>query len=323
MTLLSSSAFNEATGCLKKYHYHQVERLTPKPSRLSVPIRRGTWIHAALEAWDKGQDWALLLGRMEQWALDYHADPEKIADLRVEVDRIVHAYIEYWGKAWRLLESEVALTLETASGHTIRATLDAIVKDQNGVWIVERKTTGEIPPANWRGVDPQTAIQMLVALKAGYKVTGIIFDYILTKVPPRPRVKKNGEFYAGEFVTTSTVWDEAEAEHRDQPGYNPDYWASKRRECVNDGFYFQRVPVFKNMAVLKETAADIRSTLRSIERAEADDHWPRSFHVIGCRRFCSYSQLCMNEYLTGKPSEVLRREDFVTETEEIRYQGGR
>lgn len=335
MITLSTTAFNAFSTCPKKYQYAHVDRIVPKPHSVKGVMRRGSWIHAALEEYHRGGQWQLELSRRGEWLQQQGIDEDSIAALHQEVDLIMRGYIDYWilhGTTHKTLAVEKRLDHTTKSGDLLSATIDQIFEDRDGIWIREHKSTSEIPPASWRAIDPQTMIQFIVARANGFNVTGIEFNYLWTKVPSRPRIKKNGEFYADaeKGVTTSLVWDEMIGEHTrvaQAAGWSAEqiaaYQQEWRQKLVNDGAFYQRFRVDRPVANARETVRDIQSVLRGIHEAEASDYYRRAFHVTSCRRFCSYANLCSLEYVSGRRADEVRATEFVQDSDEIRYEGRR
>jgi hypothetical protein len=203
---LSSSALRDAASCLKKYEYRWVDKIVPLPRNQSEALRKGLWLHRALELHDHGQPWLEELRRMADWAIEQGADSEKVADLFALVDNLSTEYVRYWNAhtemdgyaPWTLEATERTLSFEPSPGVKLTATVDCLKRDRHGrLWIWERKCLGEIPDSDWRGVDPQTMLQ-LVLHKTQEPVQGVVFDYVWTKDPPKLRVKKDGMLYAGD-----------------------------------------------------------------------------------------------------------------------------
>lgn len=363
---LSTTGFGEFATCLAKGNYHQNLHLVPKPNNISAALRRGIWIHSCIEQYHKHGDWFAALDGLCAFALEQGIDPDQIDDRRKETERIMMGYTGFYRDApkWKVLGSE--LHLEWDTGATIRkrvepapyssepggykdvrvvlgCTLDTIVQDPTyGCVIVEHKSTGDIPPPSWRVVDPQTALQVFLAEKNGFKVDGVVFNYLLTREPTVPRVKQNGDFYAdalngqtssGAFERASEelrrVWRnidsgaltkkiDPESEYATAPKdlsgtTDPEPYLDRcRSQMVNDGKYYQRFAILKPKGFVNESLLDVMAVIRRIKDAERMKHWQRSFHVISCRNFCHYSDLCMAEFQRGgKPAQVMRDNDFI------------
>jgi hypothetical protein len=314
---LSTTAFNDASLCLKKYEYRWIHNLIAKPSGVSQPMRRGIWIHRALEVFDQGGDWQRALLECRHWAVERGVEEEKASEVFAECVLLVQGYIDFWkDDTWEFVSSEERLVHQLNADLTLSATLDLLVKWRGGFWLVERKSTGDIPNASWRTVDPQTMIQFaLCHLSEKYNVQGVIFDYILTKPAAVPRIKKDGKLYANTSPTTSVAWEQAV--RQEQVALRPmDSWLDRRSEFVRDGLWYQRYPVFKFDAAVKSTFDDLSGIVDRLRRAEAAGVYSRLNYLPICKRMCTYSSLCAHEYSTGHPAELLRRDNFDLDTGE-------
>ena len=335
---LSTTAYGEFSACMMRGNFHQNLRLVPKPRNLKTPMRNGIWIHSGVEQYHAHGDWGSALDGLVVNAVELGIEDAKIEEHRKKTERVLMGYMNhYWGKdKWKVLATE--LHVEWDTGTTIRiweggawakkrlvvgCTLDLLVDDPvYGVVIVEHKSTIEIPPPSWRVVDPQTAIQALVCERVGIPVAGLIFNYLLTKDPSVPRfTKKDGTLYANSAdFTTSKAWDkgieDAKEEHGGKFMEGGETWRQyvdrERENHVNDDAFYQRHPILKPKGYLAEALRDLAITCKGISDASKSGHWRRSYHTISCRRFCTYSDLCMAEYQRGgRPATVLREADFI------------
>lgn len=322
---LSTSAFNDAARCLKRYEYRWVEGLVPPPRDVRPVLRRGVWVHRALELWDQGNDWTAELDRLEQWALYHEVDPNQVMAMRQEVDELVTDYVAYWDAreagAWKTLDTELKLEWEPKPGVVLSATLDALKEDQRGrVWIWERKTTQDIPDSDWRTVDPQTMLQYQIARENGLRISGVMFDYIWTKPSPVLRVKKNGELYAGDEnkIVRSRHFP---ANEMLEKGASSEYVRQLMGRVIDESAWFQRYPTFRPDDNAAQTIRDVVEVLVHIHQAETKGYYPRSVNLLDCRLFCPYGKLCMREYQLGRPSPALREEYVVQDSPELYAMG--
>src|SRR5437870_1573197 len=145
---LSTTQFNAAARCLKRYEYRHVLNLIPRPRDVRPTMRRGTWIHRCLELHDLGVvDWRDELLRMRDWAINNGVDEDKARLTSDETATLVEDYISFWGQResddggpFETVATEIKLEYEPVPGRKISATLDRIVKDRKGrLWVWERK----------------------------------------------------------------------------------------------------------------------------------------------------------------------------------------
>lgn len=284
---------------------------------------------------DWGQEHGDELERMMRWASENGAEAEKVSRLAAEVDDIVQTYLHFWDEnpdtmgPWQLAGTEVPVIFEPTPGVKLSATVDCLKKDNQGrLWIWERKTLGDIPDSDWRGVDPQTMLQ-LVILRTGEPVVGVVFDYVWTKNPPVLRVKKDGMLYAGDDEKQTTMRRLAEAlpeirrnwtRHLDFP--TPDayvQWLFGR--VIADGLWFQRFPTLRSDAHLIDNMQDVADTVRDVLAARSRGHYRRAWNSFTCPRFCPYMKLCANEFQLGQRNETIRETMFTKATQDMWDQG--
>jgi len=79
---------------------------------------------------------------------------------------------------------------------------------------------------------------------------------------------------------------------------------------VADSRWFQQYEVFRPNGAILETSKDVLGVIAQIRQCEERDHWPRSFHIRNCSMYCEYRDLCVAEYVTGKPNKEMRETDF-------------
>ena len=314
---LSTTGFGDASLCLKKYQYHFVDHLVPRPRSITKPMRRGIWAHRCLQDYHSGKDWRVSLEGLMTWAIQRGVDSESVDSIAAETTALMLGYIAHWSADnWTPLYSEHMFTargkLPTGEDVEIRATVDLIADiPGQGRFLVEHKTTASIPPSSWRCVDPQTALQWVTATQNGVQLDGILFNYLLTTPPSVPRIKKDGEFYANTAVTTGEAY--VEAIHRltdEQFTAKAAYYEQMNSELVDDGKFYQRHYTFRGEQIA-ETGRDVQATIENILHARQTGHYPRSFHIMSCQRFCPYGELCVTEYMTGKKAETMREEMYM------------
>lgn len=331
---LSSSAYRDASNCLKRYEYRWLDNLVPAPRDQRPALRRGIWIHRTLELIDRAEAWEPELERMADWAVSQDVDIQKVADLKAEVADITRQYVAFWGTQWTdnqwfVEDTERKVEFSPTPGVRLTATVDVLKRDQLGrLWIWERKTLANIPDSDWRCVDPQTMLQM-VLLRTQEPVHGVVFDYVCTKNPPSLRVKKDGRVYAGDDERQTTALRVAEAlpviKANWKPGIDfesPEHYAAwLYGRVVADSLWFQRYPTLRDNDHLVENMRDVADTTRNILAAHARGHFPRAWNNLTCPMFCPYMRLCANEFQMGHRNDMMRREYFTEATQEMWDQG--
>jgi len=322
---LSTTGFNDAARCLKRYEYRWVDKLVPRPRDVRPALRRGVWIHRLLQLLDEGSVWELELQRMMDWALEHEVPEEDVLAMGQDVLELVKDYQAYWQGhdeapgPWETVGTEVPVSWEPKPGICLTSTIDVLKRDRQGrLWIWERKTTRDIPDSDWRTVDPQTMLQYIEARASGHSVSGIMFDYVSTLPGARLRVTKGGSLYSGDEQrqTRMRYWAPVEAELRSKHAGEA-YISEMRSRVVAEGAWFQRYVAFRPDDNARLTLKDVAAVLRSIADAREKDYYPRAINLLDCRLFCPYAKLCMHEYQTGRRSEVYREEFMEPSTDDL------
>ena len=326
---LGTTGFNDAARCMKRYEYRWELGLVPPPRDVRPTLRRGVWLHRMLQLHDLGEPWQTELGSMGQWAVDQGVDPEKIEQAMTEVEHLVEDYIAFWSTReeapgpWETVETEYKVCWSPRPELDLTATVDLLKRDSRGrLWIWERKSTQEIPDSDWRTVDPQTMLQYIECRKQGIEVAGIVFDYICTRPGNVLRVKQDGTLYKGddEKRTRARYFKATEAELR-RRGQGETYIELMRQRTVSDGDWFQRYITLRPDDNAEQTLRDVVAVVRNINEARKTGYWPRSINLLDCRLFCPYGKLCMHEYQLGRPSEAMREEWMVQNTDALYAMG--
>src|SRR5262249_37247128 len=106
-----------------------------KPKDARPAMRRGTWIHRALQLADEGQPWRDELDRMWAWAIENEVDPEAASLLRVEVGELVDDYLAYWAGhedppgPFETVETEYTVQWSPKPGICLTSKIDCIKRD--------------------------------------------------------------------------------------------------------------------------------------------------------------------------------------------------
>jgi len=290
MRKYSHSALKLFQRCQKKWSYRYIDRLEPADGP-SAAILRGQDLHNGLEMYHTMDP------DLTQWILD--ANPE---------DRdILVRYAERWDdEEWEVLHAEEDMEF-TIGPYTVVFKCDLIVQQGDDVWIVDHKTTANIPD-EW---DPynMTDFQHLLyvaAVKEMYpNLRGFIFNYIRTKPPGVPKLVKDGSkiAYLNSIDTTyKTLHDYAE-----QVGMLEDPEVQARLTVLRHApdKYFQRHYIMAPDDALEAAVRDTQAVLEEMSRKEAGRTgvgvYPRNVMAgwagsASCAR-CEFQSLCHAELL--------------------------
>lgn len=300
---ISNSKANTYRRCRRKYFYKYELHLRAKD--VALPLKRGSWIHELLEADASGGDWE---ERHEELCVEYNRlfdeEKDKYGNLPDECERIMRSYKYWWreeDKDMDVLATELDLAIPMPHGHTLVAKIDRVTRDEWGTWAWEHKTHAKFPSANWRFIDVQSSLYAYALNKDGRfgPVTGILWDYLITKPPTIPTINKDGSLSKRRintdlltFVTTLKTHGIPLKPHREK------IEALKRH---NDFFKRERVP--RDKIVVKTLVKELIRTADEIERGVI----PYRTIDKSCEFMCEYHDVCLTELYGGDASRMIRK----------------
>lgn len=174
--------------CPKQAEFKYVHRL--KPKRLGSPLKRGTWVHALLEAHHKGEDWLKLHKKYSaEFAKLFDEEKDYYGDMPTEILAVMKSYMWHYKKdPWEYIDQEFQLEAKLPDGTIYRGKVDALIRNQFGLWLVDHKTHKTLPGLSYRLKDAQSALYLWAAAENGLEVNGFIWNYIKWKAPTKPPI---------------------------------------------------------------------------------------------------------------------------------------
>lgn len=312
---ISNSEAKMFTECKRKFFYARVKNLQSKSTAL--PLYRGTWMHGLLEDYFNSRDWR---PRHQEFCSEFEGyfDEEKdvLGDLPKECARLMEVY-EYtydeMDDGINVLGTEVEVEVPLPHGHIYQATLDVVLEDDLGLWVMDHKTHARYPSANFRFTDIQTARYSYACLKHfGELPSGIIWDYIITKPPTKPQLVDKGRRLSKRKINTDLhTFIRAIKEYGlDPKDYRDDIIRLKERG--SEFLRRDRVPVTKK--VVNQLVKELVYTADEIERGF------KPVRTIGRHcDWCQFQSLCVTE-LYGGDAKMVKRTQY--ERREERYKSG-
>ena len=297
MRKYSHTALKLFQRCQLKWKYKYIDRLEPDDGP-SAAIVKGKKLHDGLEMYhtmDPG---------FTQWILD--ADPEDA--------NILVRYSEKWeDEEWEVLHAEEELEFDIGP-YTVVYKPDLIIRQNDEVWIVDHKTTANIPdewdPYNM--TDFQHLLYVAAVEETMYpEVAGFIFNYVRTKPPGVPKLVKDGSKIA--YLNSLDTTPDILAQYAKRVGMDKDRDVVSRINVLRHApdKYFQRhyimAPTEARRAAVRDTHAVLEEMSRKEAGRTATSTYPR--HVVAgyggstsCAR-CEYQALCHAE-LMGMNTDV-------------------
>lgn len=199
--ITTQSMIKTFRSCPREAYYKYALRLQPKVH--SLPLTRGKWVHALLQAHYEGKDWHEEHARwVSRWRKLFDEEKERLGLDPEDIVRLMESYFwhygdpAYSGYAWKVHEVELTLEAELPNGHLFRGRLDLLVEDDYGFWVVDHKTHKRLPDWDYRMLDEQSPLYIWAAREMGIPVRGFIWNYLSTAGITVPRVVQDGtRFY--------------------------------------------------------------------------------------------------------------------------------
>jgi len=314
------SALKTFRRCPKQAEFKYVHRL--KPKRLGSPLKRGTWVHALLEAHHSGKDWKALHKKYtHEFNQLFDEEKDYYGDMPTEIARVMNSYIwHYEADPWVYRAVEFQLEAELPDGTVYRGKVDALVETQFGLFLVDHKTHKTLPDLNFRLLDAQSALYLWAAKENGLDVQGFIWNYIRWKAPSTPALLKSGERISKSPCDTDyPTFVRALKKYKDE---NPQFVISdedrakaKMLKAQRYEFGKPQTSTFFRRDVLEKSDEMIERVLQgnyttSLRMHSYDFSDPdRVERVVdrGCTFSCSYTDICTAELIGGNIRPLVKQ----------------
>lgn len=199
--VVTQSMVTTFLACPRCFYYSTVQGLRPKVT--SIPLSRGTWAHALLEARANGDDWRSLHAERVKQEPDLLVDGcEDLEGLGEEVLRLVETYDWYYkNDPLEPVGAEVTVTRPLGDRALYMGRVDLIARTPSDgkVWIVDHKTHRTFPDWRYRQLAYQHYSYLWAAQTSDEyaelgleQPAGFMYDYLKTSAISAPRLNKNG-----------------------------------------------------------------------------------------------------------------------------------
>lgn len=284
----------------------------------SIAPSRGSLIHQCLELHYSGKDWTEPIKALSvDMEAVFDEEREQWMTLADETYRILRGYLQTYreeDKRFNVLATEQHFVLPLPNGHKYEGYIDKIEDEDNDnrLWVVDYKTTGDIPDVTELFMDVPTCMYakalasgiIKVPIQKGAKV-GIKFDHIRTKAPRKPTILKNGTVSKAECVTdVVTYMDTVRAQGLDPKDY------TDMLPKLSKHVFFRRAAIPVRKSTLELITNEIVTTMDNMEHTldavigGKDDYevllknssmFPRTYMNKRCSWDCEYYKLCVGE----------------------------
>lgn len=333
----SLSAYKAWQRCEQNYEYSYVRRLRPIVRDLAP--QRGIIIHEWLAEFyrqlqggksaEEARTLALTTIQEQKPKIDAakttaflagdHELAQEYDDLLPSVVRILGRYYHVRGKhdaqKYDVLMVEETVRVRIAPATVSTSIIDLVLRDrQTGVvWLVEHKSSGNIPDSSVRLRDFQTLLYATVLEQTrGIHVDGVLWNYLRTKEPTWPEVLKNGTLSRKANIdSTWEVYRHAIQERGLDPAQYEDM--RLRLEGREETVFFQR---HEHIIVTDPTIllADYIDTAKVVKTKRRQWEQGRARPLRSLSRdcnWCPYYRLC-ETVITGGDEEDIIRMRFTT-----------
>lgn len=289
--------------CRQAYYYKEVEGIEKKIT--PIALKRGTILHECIEAYYKGKDWRQVIFEFKkEYDKLMEEEKEYYGDLPQECHRIMTGYVQLYGKRKeKPLAVELKFTDVLISGILFEGKIDLILEDEKGTWLTEHKSHKKLPSESDRLLDLQTVIYVLVAEKLGYKIDGVLWNYLRTKPPTVPEVLASGKGIS-KNKRIDTDYDTYLKAILDN-GFDPADYAEQLERARNNPFYLRRY-MPKSKRVIEGLFRELKITVLEMEKLKMFPY--RNINKMVCRG-CQYRSLCEAELL-GLDASLIRKSEY-------------
>jgi hypothetical protein len=306
--------------CPKQAEYKYHHRL--KPKRLGSPLKRGTWVHALLEAYHMGEDWRDVHAKLShQFNQMFDEEKDFYGDMPTEIFKVMESYIWYYkNDPWEWVDAEFQLEAEFPDGTIYRGKVDSLIRNQFGLWLVDHKTHKTLPKSNFRLLDAQSALYLWAARENGLKINGFIWNYIKWKAPTVPALVDKNRRLTDSAVDTDypTMYKAIKRYKADHPDTfkvrqkdvdKLKYLQGLRYEVgkTQSSEFFRRDVLEKSDEMIDRVVkGNLHTSLRMHDYDFSDPDFVERVVERSCEFSCSYTDVCGVELMGGNTRPLIR-----------------
>jgi len=312
---VSHSKIKLARRCLKAYEYRYIQRLQKRIK--SRPLIVGTLVHSCLEMYFRDGHYlpAITEWKKGEFTKMFKEEQALHADVIPLAKQLIRGYIKNWEHTGlTMVWVEKDFRVEISPGIFLVGKIDGKARENKRItWLVEHKTCKSMPGEEVRIFDTQVLLYNAALHLIGEEPTnGVIWDYLRTKLPTRPKLLAKGDALsvAKNIDTTREVFEREIRRH----GFNPAGYADILAEldAKRDQFYRQvRLPMNAGMGqqILNEVVMTAR-LMQALENLHASGVDCMTRNLTRDCSWCDYSSLCHAE-LRGEDTSFLMKHDYI------------
>lgn len=319
---VSHSKIKLARRCLKAYDYKYLQKLAKRVK--SRPLIVGSLVHSCIEMYFRE---GYYLPAIQEWKdgefRKMFAEEQALhADVIPLTKSLIRGYISNWkSSGYSMIWVEKEFRVEIYPGLFLVGKIDGKCSEgKRFTWLVEHKTAKRMPGEEMRIFDTQVVLYDAVLELLGEEpVTGVMWDYLRTKLPAKPELlARGGLSQSMKIDTTPEVYlREIHRHGLDPRGYQP---ILQHLEEKRDQFYRQvKLPINKQTGL--EVLQDVISTsmlliaLTQIKEKNPEALNPFTRNLTRDCSWCDYSPLCHAE-LRGEDTSYMKKHDYIVRSKD-------
>jgi len=302
--------------CHKAFEYKYIQRLEKKAK--PAPLLKGVILHELLNARANPNNPKLAIKKaIEQIETDYRklilSQKEEYGDLIPEMVAIFNAYQrEYAEEKLKYVSSEELVTADLAPGIRFIGYIDKIARDEHDLLhVMDHKSSRSLPNEEQRFSDLQ--LLMYVWLRGQQKAepaSGVIWDYLRTKVPTKPQLLKDGSLSQKAIETDYATFMAAIVEYKLDPA---DYQAKLDELSKQASPFFQRVRLPRPPdSMIRQVVDDARQSAKELLKLGGT---LTDRNMTKDCSWCQFYLLCHAE-LRGQDANYVRKANYQERTSE-------
>lgn len=326
LPIITNSLLKTFRRCPRATLYKHTDLLAPR--QISKPLRRGTWMHALLEAFyhpdnqHRPDAWKVIHRHYSaKFSELFDEEKDSLGNLPDELRRLMISYLWHYrkDKGWKVHEVEKIIQVPILNGKAIyQGKVDMLIEDDYGLWVVDHKTMKQIPSHTQRSLDVQSVLYIWACRELGIPISGFIWNYVRTEAAKPLRFNLNGALSKRQGLTDypharrsilaagQDLEDHAELLNSlYKMRYNPD-----NPQQLSP--FFERVVWEKSDKMLDQIVAEAMKTSRAY--LKYDFHTRDLVERTPDRScdWCSYRTLCITDLIGGN-SDIVRRQNFLVQ----------
>jgi PD-(D/E)XK nuclease superfamily len=306
---ISNSMVKTYQRCQLQYLYKFEDMLAPNHSEL--PLKRGLWMHELLAVHYTGGDWLKHHKSLtKKFNKLFEEERERYGDLPDHCYRLMKGYLLKWKKEdekFDVLATEQEFDVKLPHGHRLKFRVDLIIEDEWGIWLVEHKTHKSLPHGDYRFLDVQTTRYLWGLGQEGINCTGVLWNYIRTRPPTRPKLLKRGGLSNARRNIDTELYTFLRT--LDELGLPRSDYRDKIKALRRSDNYFRRERVPRGKPVVEQLVREAVAVADQIERGVL----PIRSVERSCEWMCSYKDLCISDLYGGNTKALVKSKYHVRE----------